>query len=649
MNRNTLIGWILLMGLFMVWTTHKSKQAQAEQKQKLEQQRIDSLARVKEKSAADSAVARTGDKNAVWSAPGISAAPDAGAAPSDSLAKASGDKAAAAAGTAGAAAPATASAPAAEAVTRRALVVETDRMTVTLDNLGARVTTLNIPELHGKKPHQGELISPDKGGALLLTLNNQDLGKVLWKMEAPDAAVQDNRLRVHGAPATVTFRLVGTAGPNGTGGDLVRTYTFHPDSLGFHHALKTDADIESYTLKWPSGLNETEAINLGKGIGLNSSFFSELVIDNGVTVMREGFKGKKSFNEESGNVRWTGLRRKYVAAVLNFGQDTHHKITATGRIPEGKDDNYPHEYELQISGQEFEDKALDFDFDILPLSYGQLKERNQNYEKIIFSGWEWFFRADVWYVGLCGLVLKLLKGFHEMIPNWGVAIILLTLLVRFVTFPLTIAQTKAGVRMAQHAPAIQKIRERNKGNNQKASLEIMEYYKKEGINPMAQVMGCFPVLLQMPIFISLFNVLGRAVELKDAPFVGWITDLSMPDVVLPALRVPFLFPLGLTILPFFMAATMWLQMKMSIKDPNQKMLVWMMPIMMFVFSCSFPSGLVLYWTVSNIFTIGQTYFYTNRLTKNAGVGAGGKPTPPGGNRPVLSQGKGPVKPKPSKT
>jgi YidC/Oxa1 family membrane protein insertase len=203
--------------------------------------------------------------------------------------------------------------------------------------------------------------------------------------------------------------------------------------------------------------------------------------------------------------------------------------------------------------------------------------------------------------------------------------------------------------MAAHAPAIQKIRERNKGNNQKASMEIMEYYKKEGINPMAQVMGCFPVLLQMPIFIALFNVLGRAVELKDAPFIGWITDLSYPDVVWAGLKVPYLFPMGLTILPFFMAATMWLQMKMSIKDPNQKMLVWMMPVMMFVFSCSFPSGLVLYWTVSNVFTIGQTYFYTNRLTKKATAGQSGNKTPPGGGKPVMTIGTKPVKPKPAKT
>ena len=417
-------------------------------------------------------------------------------------------------------------------------------MTVTLDNLGARVASLSIPELHGKQPHQGELISPDKGGALLLTLNNQDLGKVLWKMEAPDSLVRDNRLRVKDAP--VDGQL-----PPGRplAATLVRIYTFHPDSLGFRHALNTAVAIESYTLKWPSGLNETEAVNLGKGIGLNSNFFSEVVLDNGVTVDARGLRGQgdlqrgkrpRPLDRPPPQVR--GRR-----AQLRPGdppQDRGHGQGPRRASPT----TIPRNTSSRSRAQEFDEKSLDFDFDILPLSYDQLKAQNQNYEKIIFSGWEWFFRADVWYVGLCGLVLKLLKGFHELIPNWGVAIILLTLLVRFVTFPLTIAQTKAGVRMAQHAPAIQKIRERNKGNNQKASLEIMEYYKKEGINPMAQVMGCFPVLLQMPIFISLFNVLGRSVELKDAPFIGWITDLSTPDVVYSGLRIPFLFPLGITVL-----------------------------------------------------------------------------------------------------
>jgi len=104
-------------------------------------------------------------------------------------------------------------------------------------------------------------------------------------------------------------------------------------------------------------------------------------------------------------------------------------------------------------------------------------------------------------------------------------------------------------------------------------------------------------------------------------------------VVYEALKLPYLFPLGVTILPFFMAATMFFQMKMSVKDPNQKMMVWMMPVMMFVFSCSFPSGLVLYWTVSNLFTIGQTYFYTNRL-RPAGPVVATTPAKPTRNKPA---------------
>ncbi|HLP40838.1 MAG TPA: membrane protein insertase YidC [Fibrobacteria bacterium] len=604
MNKKTLMGWVLLMGLFLVWTNYKGKQAQEVQKQKLAQQKQDSLARVAKRPAGDTAAASP-------SAPAIAAlgpaAMTAGGVP-DSARKDSTALAAAA---------------------PRRLTLETNRLIVVLDNQGAKVARLGIKELHGKKPHQGELISPERGGAFLLTVNNQDLDKLIWRMEGLEAeTLTGDSLRVKDHPAKVVFRAAIQ------GGEVTRTYIFHPDSTSFSHAFKTSFPVESYTLKWPSGLNETESIVTGKGIGLTSNFFSELVFDNGVTVMREAFEGKKTFNDGSGTVRWAGLRRKYVAAVMDFGQDTHHKIIAASRIPEGRENTYPKEYEVQVSGSEFEEKALDFSFEVLPLAYDQLKARGQNYEQIIFSGWEWFFRADVWYVGLCGLVLKLLKGFHDLIPNWGVAIILLTLLVRTVTFPLTIAQTKQGVRMTQHAPAISKIREKNKGNPQKMNLEIMEYYKKEGINPFASVMGCFPVLLQMPVFIALFNVLGRAVELKDAPFVAWIHDLSRPDVVLPALKVPYLFPVGLTVLPFFMAATMWLQMKMSIKDPNQKMMVWMMPIMMFVFSCSFPSGLVLYWTVSNIFTIGQTYFYTNKLTAKAKAQVGTRPAPPSGGKPV---------------
>jgi YidC/Oxa1 family membrane protein insertase len=266
-----------------------------------------------------------------------------------------------------------------------------------------------------------------------------------------------------------------------------------------------------------------------------------------------------------------------------------------------------------------DDKALlNFDLRVMPLHYASIRALDRNFEQILFTGWEWFLRADVWYVKLCGLVLNLLNMFFSWIPNYGFAIILLTLLVRFITLPLSINQTRQAAKLAIHQPEIRRIQEKFKGERQKMQAEIMAYYQRQGINPMAPLLGCFPLLLQMPVFIALFNVLGRAVELHEAPFFLWIGDLSRPDVVWAGLKIPFLFPVGLTVLPFFMAATMWVQMKMTIKDPNQKAMVWLMPIIMFVFSGSFPSGLVLYWTISNLFTIGQTRVFGTVTPPTAG-------------------------------
>jgi YidC/Oxa1 family membrane protein insertase len=587
------MAWVLLLGLMFLWTGYKQKQATAEHNKKIEQQKADSLAHAAEMpppaASADSAALIA--KGAA--APGAAAAPG--------------------------------TADSASAAAHALIRVETNRFTVRLDNQGARIASVSLKDLAGHKPYNPDIISGE-GGALTLTVDNHDLSRQLWR-----ADVQDTLVQATAGPVTVHFR---TSTPDGK--SLDRSFTFYPDSNKIAQHLEASAPISSYALGWNSGLAETEKIVHGKGVGLMSTYFSELIFDNGVNVERNAFVGEKVINAESGVLKWAGLRRKYVAALVNFNRETNNKIVAKGKIKDGEDKSFPHEYELLITASNVDEKTLDFDFLILPLSYDKLLTYHQNYEKIIFSGWESFFRADVWYVGLCGLVLHMLKFFNGFVHNYGVAIILLTLLVRLLTFPLTIAQTKQGVKMQQHMPAIQKIRDKHKGNPQKANLEIMEYYKKEGVNPLSGVMGCFPVVLQMPIFISLFNVLGRSVELKEAPFFGWIHDLARPDVVLESFKVPYLFPTGLTILPFFMALTMFFQMKMSIKDPNQKFMVWMMPAMMFVFSCSFPSGLVLYWTVSNLFTIGQTYFYTNRL-RPAAAGAAVQAVPaakPPRNKPA---------------
>ncbi len=580
MKRNSLIGYIILMALFLVWMQYRQGQLEQVRQTQMEQARQDSIAAAQRAPEIIPPTPGAPEPRARGTGPVMGA-------PSDTpVPEALED----------------ADAPAAS---HRLMTVETPKFTVRLDNLGAKISSILLKDMDGKRPHNPELIPQNRDGALTVALDRYDLSNVVWELDN-----QEDYLQVSGnRPLVVKFsyRI-----PE-LGRTVERTYTFQADSGKIRHEMSAPGFSSAFALNWNAGLNETEEVLKGKGFGLMSSYFSELVFDTGASVFREVIDGQKTFNAQSGVLHWVGLRRKYVAAVINFGQETTHKVEAATIVEPGISADVPRTYQVRILGAHYEDRALDFDFEILPLSYTKLLNHHQNYEKIIFSGWEWLLRADVWYVALCGLVLKLLNWFYAMIPNYGIAIILLTLLVRVITLPLTISQTKSAAKMQQHAPAISKIREKHKGQPQKMQQEIMAYYQKAGVNPLAGMMGCFPLFLQMPIFIALFNVLGRAVELKDAHFFGWINDLSYPDVILSGVQIPYIFPLGLTVLPFFMAGTMYVQMKLTIKDPNQKFMVWMMPAMMFVFSCSFPSGLVLYWTVSNVFTIAQTYFYTSKL------------------------------------
>jgi YidC/Oxa1 family membrane protein insertase len=157
-------------------------------------------------------------------------------------------------------------------------------------------------------------------------------------------------------------------------------------------------------------------------------------------------------------------------------------------------------------------------------------------------------------------------------------------------------------------PKIEQLREKYKGDQQKLSRETMKLYKEEGVNPIG---GCLPLLLQMPIFFSLYNLFGRTIELRQAPFALWIDDLSMPDEVLLA-------GFGVHVLPLLMGASMLVQQKMTMKDPKQAFLVYFMPVMMIFIFWNMSSGLVLYWTIFNLLTIAQQEL-VNRFKKRAAL------------------------------
>lgn len=210
-------------------------------------------------------------------------------------------------------------------------------------------------------------------------------------------------------------------------------------------------------------------------------------------------------------------------------------------------------------------------------------------------GWQWvapLTRAFHW----------LLQALYGFIPNYGLAIIVLTILVRLVTAPLTTKQMRSMEKMRALAPKLQELREKYPDDRQKQSEEQMKLYRLEGVNPLG---GCFPMLIQLPVFVGLFYSLRSSIELRQAPFFGWIHDLSAPEVlfVVPGVEWP------LRLLPLIMGATMFFQQKltpMQQMDPmQQRMMTTLMPVMMTFFFYQFPSGLVLYWMVSNVLAIAH--------------------------------------------
>lgn len=215
-----------------------------------------------------------------------------------------------------------------------------------------------------------------------------------------------------------------------------------------------------------------------------------------------------------------------------------------------------------------------------------------NLDLTVDYGWLWFISIPLF---------KILNFIHSIIGNWGFSIIVLTLIVRSVMFPLTKAQYTSMAKMRLLQPKLMEIKERYKDDRQKIGAETMKLYKAEKVNPLG---GCLPLLIQMPIFIALYWTLMESTELRQSSFILWITDLSVKD--------PYF------VLPILYGISMFLLQKMSptpITDPIQKKVFMAMPFVFTFMFCTFPAGLTLYWLVSNSFTIFQQFIIFRSLEK----------------------------------
>ena len=213
-------------------------------------------------------------------------------------------------------------------------------------------------------------------------------------------------------------------------------------------------------------------------------------------------------------------------------------------------------------------------------------------EELLKFGHNLVVSHDMTLEVLAGPLLDLLRLIYGYVGNYGVAIIILTIIVRLLLFPLTFKGMKSMKRMQQLSPRMKKLQAKYKNNKEKLNKEMMALYRKNRVNPLG---GCLPMLLQIPVFFALYSSLSSAVELRHAPFMFWISDLSQPD--------------GLGITPLLMGASMYFQQKLTpqtaMMDPTQAKVMQMLPFIFTIFTFTFPSGLTLYWVTSNVLSIAQ--------------------------------------------
>jgi len=406
----------------------------------------------------------------------------------------------------------------------------------------------------------------------------------------------------------ITFRMEISPGR-----EILKKYLFNAGT----YIIKSDIEFKgfngliadnTYDVSWDSGIRlvEKDISNEATIASADIYYGDEKVI---VDAPGDGEKISKDFN---GRVDWLAVRNKYFAAIMIPTDPT----SVEGGYIEGQTfptKNLGHKeiYNVRLvvpfKGTELEHKSINLY--IGPVDYEQLKDLGHNLTALVefgsFFGLKFVVRPIAEY-----LLLPLFKFLNNFIPNYGFVIIVFSLIIKIVVYPLTRKSFQSMKKMQMLQPKITEMKEKFKDDPQKTQKETMKLYQTYGVNPAG---GCLPILLQMPIFIALWGLLQAAIELRQQPFIFWIKDLSVPDVIYDlGFKLPLVGVQEISGLAVLMGITTYFQQKMSIKDPKQQALVYMMPIMLTILFMTFPSGLNLYYFMFNVFSIAQQYYINHK-------------------------------------
>lgn len=380
-----------------------------------------------------------------------------------------------------------------------------------------------------------------------------------------------------------------------SGLEFTRTLVFEPEN----YLIKMSVEINNPTAIALQGAPYLSLTNRPfSQQGQQRYFFTgpAVFIDGDLQEVKTGDleKGPKTLK---GDITWASYEGTYfmTGVIPEENEDLTVRFSADGdkvaAVLIGSEDV------IQAQGR------LQYDYLIYfgPKKISTLQEVGYDLERAINFGW---------FDKLARPALFLLNFFYGFFGNYGVAIILVTVLIKIIFWPIAQKGLKSMKNMQKIQPKMAKLKEKYKNDSTRLNQEMMGLYKTYKVNPLG---GCLPMLLQIPVFFALYKVLLQAIELRHAPFMLWITDLSAPDRLWAGLNLPYLG--GLPVLTLLMGGSMFLQQRMtpSPADPTQAKIMMFLPVIFTFMFLNFASGLVLYWLVNNLLTIGQQYII-NRQT-----------------------------------
>lgn len=479
--------------------------------------------------------------------------------------------------------------PAGAAAQAQDVVVDTDLFRATFTTLGARLKGFELKRY-------STTVAPDSPPLQLILFPTADrlpLGLTLLGDGPPlaDTAVVyavDQHGADLGADGSATLTFTGQL----PGGATVRKrVTMHGHDYLWTLDVDVDAAPAGYTqmsLAWTEGIDPA-------GANAREVVFDQLLVLAANKLQPHPFTSFEGATpiEAKGDIDWLGFSGRYFLAAMVPQVDASNDLRAWMRRQQEHVEG-----QLILPSATFQASTQIY---AGPKDINRLEAVGHGLRKAVDLGWFTFIALPM---------LEALRFLHRFTGNYGVAIIILTVIIKALFWPLTRKSFESMRAMQKLQPEMQKIRERLKDKPDEMNREIMELYRRHKVNPLG---GCLPMVLQIPVFVGLYNALLNAVELRHAPFIGWITDLSAPDR-LGSLQLPFVPHPGIPVLTLVMGVSMLVQQWMtpSAADPAQQRMMMIMPVVFTFMFINFPAGLTLYWLVNNLLTIGQQYAMTRQ-------------------------------------